>query len=47
MENYDTKGSTMLHLPEVTKFFQHMLDTFNENHRIKRPHPHLQVSCRN
>lgn len=43
MESYETKGTTILHLPEITKFFQHICETFNENHRTKLPHPHLQV----
>ena len=48
MEDYDTKGSTILHLPEAIKLFQHILETFNENYRLRKfdsRHPYLQVCC--
>lgn len=44
MENYDTKGPTIFHLPEAIKFFHHMCNTVNKKHRELLPHPNLQVS---
>ena len=44
MLSYNTRGPTMLHLPEVAELFQYICEIMYEHHCDTLPPPHFQVS---